>query len=77
VDYPDDSKDVCTADSESEIARDHGIKNLESPEQQDVSATPKVRRLILPTWESQSQAEKVLEIVHTMETRKNNGIKKT
>jgi hypothetical protein len=40
------------ADLESDMAIDNSIENLESPEQQDVSAAPNVSGLIWPTRKS-------------------------
>jgi hypothetical protein len=39
------SEDVCAADDESDIEHNNTIEDLESPEQQDVSAPPNVPQL--------------------------------
>jgi len=58
------------------MEQDNSIEDLESPEQQDVSATPNVPRLIRPTWKSNKKAEKVLVRVNAIQTRRNKGVKK-
>jgi hypothetical protein len=49
VDNPNDSEDDYVADVDPDIAQDNIIEDRECPEQQDVSATPTVPRLITPT----------------------------
>jgi len=49
---------------------------VESAEMLDVNASPNVPGLFQPTQKSKRQAEKVLVMVNTMETRRNEGIKK-
>jgi len=70
LDNPNDSEDDCAADDESDIGPNNGIEDLECPEQQDVSATPNVPGLVLSTWKSKRQAEKVLVTVNAVETRR-------
>ena len=76
LDNPNNSEEDCGADIESDSERENGIKDLEHPEKQDVSATPNVPRLIWPTQKSKRQAEMVLVTVSTMGDRRNNRIKK-
>ena len=64
------------ADNESDIERGNGIDDLESPNQGDVSAVPKVPRFIWPTCRSQKTAQMVLRTVNTMASRKNKWYKK-
>jgi len=64
------------ADVDSDLEQDNSIEDLECPEQWDVSAMPNVAGLIGPTQKSKRQAEKVLMTVNTIETRRNNGVKK-
>ena len=71
---PNDSDDDSTAEVESDIERDNGIHDPESPEQRDVSTTPNIPGFILPTRKSERQAEMVMLRVNTLETRRNNGI---
>jgi len=56
LDNPNESEDDCEADIKSDIEPDNGIKDPESPEQQDVCAAPNIRRLIWPTGRSRRQA---------------------
>jgi len=76
LDDPNDREDDSTADVESDIEQDNVIEDPECPEQRDVSATPHVPRLILPTQKSKRQAENVLTTVNAIETRRNMGVKK-
>jgi len=64
------------ADNESDILQHNSIENVESPEQQDVSAAPNVPRLVRPTQKSKRQAEKVLVTVNVIQTRRNKAVKK-
>jgi hypothetical protein len=65
------------ADVESDIKQDNSIKNPQCAEQRHVRAAPNVPRLIQCTAISQRQAEKLLVMVNAMETRRNNGVKKS
>jgi len=76
LDNPNDSEDDCTADDVSDIGPNNGNEDLECPEQQDVSATPNVPRLVRPTRKSKRQAEKVLVTVNAVEMRRSKGGKK-
>jgi len=49
LDNPIDSEDDCAADNESDIEQNNGIQDPDCAEQQNVSATPIVPRLIQPT----------------------------
>jgi len=75
-DDPNDSKDDCPADVESDIEQGNGSKDLECPEQQNVGAVPYVPRLIRPIGKSKTLAEKALVTVNAIETRRNRGVKK-
>jgi len=57
LDNPNDGKDNCAADFESDIENDNGIHDPESPEQRDVFIAPNVLGLIQPTLNSTRQAE--------------------
>jgi len=76
LDNPNDSKDDCAADDESDIGPNNGIEDPECPEQQDVSAAPNVPGLVRLNRKSNRQAEKVLVTVNAVETRRNKGRKK-
>jgi len=76
LDNPNDSKDDCAVDDESDKEQNNDINDSECPEQQDVSATPNVPGLFRPTRKSKRQAEKVLVTVNAVETRRNTRGKK-
>jgi hypothetical protein len=76
LDNPNDSEEDCTADNDSDIEHNNCIKDPEYPEQQDVSATPNVPGLVLPTRNTKRQAQKVLITVNAAETLRNKGGKK-
>jgi len=73
---PNDSKEDCAADDESDIEHKNFIEDPECPEQQDVSAAPNVLGFVRPTQKSKRQAEKVLVMVNAVETWRNKGRKK-
>ena len=75
-DNPNDSEDDWAAVDESDIEQYNRIEDSECPEQQDVSATPNVRRMVWPTWKSKRQAEKVLVKVNAVGTWRNKEGKK-
>jgi len=75
LDNPNDSKNHCAVDAESDIEQDDSIEDPEGQEQRDVSTAPNVPRLIRPTWESKSQAEAMLMTVNAIDTRMNKGVK--
>jgi hypothetical protein len=68
---PNDSEADCAAEVESDMDQYNCIKHSQSPEQQDVSATPNFPGLIWPTWQSKRYDEKVLVMVNAIETRRN------
>jgi len=76
LDNPNDIKDYCSADVESDIEQGNGVKDLECPEQRNVSAAPNVPRLIRPTWKSKGHGEEMFVMVNAIETRRNKGVKK-
>ena len=76
LDNPNHSKEDSAADNESDIEHNNGIENPECPEQQDVSATRDVPRLVWPTRKSKRQAEKVLVTVNAVQTGRNTAEKK-
>ena len=76
MDNPNDYEEDCAADDESDIEYNNSIDDSECPEEQDVTATPNVHRLVPPTRKSKRQAEKVLLTVNAVETRRNKGGKK-
>ena len=59
-DDPNCSEDIWEADNISSIELDKGIKALDGPEDQIVSATLSVPGMIRPTWSSMQQAQKGL-----------------
>jgi len=73
LDNPNDSKEDCAADDESDIQPNTDIDDPECPEQQDVCATPNVPGLVKPTRKSKRQGEKVLVTVSSVETQRNKG----
>jgi len=77
LDNPNECKDDREADNGSDRQLDIGIVQPESPEQQDVSATPYVPRFIRPTWKSKEKAEKQLMTVNSMQMMMNRGNKKS
>jgi len=52
LDNPNDSKEDCAADDDSDIEHNNCIEDPECPVQQDVSAAPIVPRLVRPTRKS-------------------------
>jgi hypothetical protein len=76
LDNPDDSKEDCAADDDSDIEHHNSIEDRECAEQQDVSVAPNVPGLVRPTWKSKIQAEMVLLTVNAAETRRYQGGKK-
>jgi hypothetical protein len=64
------------ADIESDMEQDNSIEDPESPEQQDMSASPNVPGLIWPKRKSKRHAEKWFVTVNAIETKKNIGVKK-
>ena len=77
LDNPNDSEENCWVDVESDIEQVNSIKDPDCPEQWDVSATPNVPGLILPTRTSLWQTEKGSTTVNAIETRRNKGVKKS
>jgi hypothetical protein len=76
LDNPNDSKEDCAVDDDSDIEHNNCIKDPESPERQDVSTARTVPGLVRLTRKYKSQAEKVLVTVNAAETRRNKGGKK-
>jgi len=76
IDNPNDSKDDCVVDDESDIEQDNSIEVPECPEQWDVRATPNVPGLNRPTRKSNRQNEKMLVTANAIEMRRSNGVKK-
>jgi hypothetical protein len=68
---PNDTKDDCKADIESDIAQGNGIADAECLLQWDMSTAPNIPRLIRPIQKLNTQAEKVLVRVNAIETRRN------
>jgi hypothetical protein len=77
MDNPNNSKDNCEEEVESDIEKGNSIEDSESSLQWEVSATPNVPGLIWPTRKSKRQAEKVLVKVTAIETRRNKGLNNT
>jgi hypothetical protein len=76
LDDPNDSKDDCMVNLESDIDQENSIEGPDCPMQRDVCATPNIPGLIWPTWTSQSPAEQVFVTVNAIETRRIKGVKK-
>ena len=76
LDNLNDSEDDSKADVESDIELYNGIKDSESPEQQDENAAPHIPGLIQPTRKSKGKAEQVLVMVNALEMRSNKRNKK-
>jgi hypothetical protein len=76
LDDPNDREEDCGTDDDSNIEHNNRLGNPDCPEQQPVSAAPNVPRLVRPTQNSKSQAEKVLVIVNGAEMQRNKGGKK-
>jgi len=70
---PNDSEEDCAADDDSDLEHNNCVKDPEYPEQQDVSGSPNVPRLVRPTRKSKIEAEKVIMTVNAAETRRNKG----
>jgi hypothetical protein len=76
LDNPNDSKEDCTADDDSDVDHNNCIEDPECSEQHDVSTAPNVPGLVRPIPKSKRQAEKVLMTVNAAEMRRNRGGKK-
>jgi len=70
LDNPNDSKEECTADDESDKEHNNCIEDPECPEQQDGSAALNEPGLVRPTWTPKRPAEEVLVTVNAVETRR-------
>jgi len=66
----------CAPDNEPDIEHNNGIQDPDCQEKQDVNATPNVPRLVWPTQKSKRQTERVFVMVNTIETSRNEGVKK-
>jgi hypothetical protein len=60
-------------DDESNVEHNNSIEDPECSEQQDLSATPNLPGLVLPTCQSKRQAETLLVTVNAVETRRYEG----
>jgi hypothetical protein len=76
LDDPIGSEEDSAANDEPAGEHNNGVEDPESPEQQNVSATPNAPGLVVPTRKSKGQDEKVLVTVNAVETRRNTGEKK-
>jgi len=76
LDNPNDSKEHCAADDDSDIEHPNCIEDLQCPEHKDVSAAPNVPGLLRPTQKSKRHSEKVFMTANAVETRGNEGGKK-
>jgi hypothetical protein len=75
LNIPNARDDDWEADNESDMELNNGNEDSETPEQQNVSATPNVPRLIRPILQSKMMVEHSLIMVNIMETMRNKGIK--
>jgi len=76
LDNSNTSEEDSPRDIESDIERDISIEDRVSPDERDVSAATYIPGLNQQWRSSQWQAENVLVMVHTLEMRRNKGIKK-
>jgi hypothetical protein len=74
---PNGSKDDYVVESDSVIEQDNGVEDMECPEHQDVSVTPNIPVFIRTTRKSKWQADQMLMMVNVLETRRNEGVKRT
>jgi hypothetical protein len=76
LDTLNDSKDGCVADVGSYTDQHNGIKDLKTPEQQDMFVAPNVLGMIWPTQKPNGVAQKLSVMVNARQIRRNGGIKK-
>jgi hypothetical protein len=76
LDNRNESEDNWEADNESDMELDHGSKDSETSEQQNVRAALNVPRVIQPIRWTKKKVEKALMTVNMMETSTNTEIKK-
>jgi hypothetical protein len=76
LDIPIDNEEHWDAENESEIELDNTVEDTETPAQRHVRAALNVPELIRHTRRSKKKVEKVIMLVNTIETGRNNGIKK-
>jgi len=74
LDNPNNSKDDCVADGESDIKQANSIADPEWSEEWDVIAALNVPTFIRSTRKSRRQAEKMLVTVNAIETRRNTWV---
>jgi len=77
LDNPNDSKDNCKVDVESDMELDNGMENQENPEQRDATATPNIPSLIWHTQKLKTQAKMRFLMVNAIEMMRNKQIKTT
>jgi len=73
LDNPNESKDDCDADNESDVELENCFEDPECREQREVCATPNIPGLIRPIGRSQKRTEKGLVTVNATETRRIRG----
>jgi hypothetical protein len=71
LNIPNECEDDWEADNESNMELDNGSEDSETPEQQNISATPFVPGLIQPIRRTKKNVEQALMTVNIMETRRN------
>ena len=77
LDNPNDSEHDWEAENESDMELDNSSEDSETPEQWNVCAAQNIPALIGPITRSKEMAETRLMMVNIMETRRDQGIKKT
>jgi hypothetical protein len=73
LDNANNWEDNWKADDESDLEQANVIEDPETPAQQNVSATPHVRRLIRPSRKSKKWSEMIIITVSVMKPRRNTG----
>jgi len=76
LDNPNESKDDCDADNESDVERENCFEDPECPEQRDVCAAPNIPGLLRPIGMTKKRTEKGLVTVNATETRRIRGNRK-
>jgi len=73
---PNESKDNCEADNESDVELDNCFEDPECPHQGDVCAAPNVPGMIPPTQRSKKTTAQGSAMVNATETRRIRGHRK-
>jgi hypothetical protein len=76
LEIPNDSKENCAADDDSDIEHNTYIEDTKCLELQDAGAAPILPGSVRPTRKSKRQAGKVVMMVNAVEMWRNKGGKK-